>query len=72
MNREGLVKADKEIQIMRSLTHQNIVQIIDYGHNVTVKKSKSKISYIVMELCEGGSLWDYLIMHGELTLEESF
>ena len=58
---------------MQSLSHPNIVQIIDFGFNqpISKKTKKQTCNYIVMELCENGSLWDYLIMNGPLNHQES-
>ena len=53
-----------EIQALRKLKHPSIIQLYD------VYISKEKI-YIVMELMEGGELFDYVVQKGTLTEEEA-
>ncbi len=53
-----------EIQTLRTLQHPNIIRLFD------VYITKEKI-YIVMELMEGGELFDYVVQKGTLTEEEA-
>lgn len=53
-----------EIDTLRSLHHPNIIELYD------VFISPDKI-YIIMELMEGGELFDYVVQKGTLTEEEA-
>ena len=53
-----------EIEALRSLHHPNIIQLFD------VYITDEKI-FIVMELMEGGELFDYVVQKGTLTEEEA-
>mmetsp|Transcript_28212 Transcript_28212/g.56333 ORF Transcript_28212/g.56333 Transcript_28212/m.56333 type:complete len:531 (-) Transcript_28212:187-1779(-) len=53
-----------EIQTLRTLQHPNIIRLFD------VYITKEKI-YIIMELMEGGELFDYVVQKGTLTEEEA-
>ena len=53
-----------EIDALKNLSHPNIIQLYD------VYTTKSKI-YIVMELMNGGELFDYVVTKGTLTEAEA-
>jgi len=53
-----------EIEALRSLNHPSIIQLFD------VFVSEEKI-FIVMELMEGGELFDYVVQKGTLTEDEA-
>lgn len=53
-----------EIKTLRSLQHPNIIQLYD------VYITEDKI-YIIMELMNGGELFDYVVQKGTLTEEEA-
>ena len=53
-----------EIEALRSLDHPNIIRLYD------VYITDEKI-FIVMELMEGGELFDYVVQKGTLTEEEA-
>lgn len=53
-----------EIEALRSLHHPNIIQLYD------VYITEEKI-FIVMELMEGGELFDYVVQKGTLTEDEA-
>lgn len=53
-----------EIEALRSLDHPSIIQLLD------VFISEEKI-FIVMELMEGGELFDYVVQKGTLTEDEA-
>lgn len=53
-----------EIEALRSLQHPNIIQLFD------VFITDEKI-FIVMELMEGGELFDYVVQKGTLTEDEA-
>jgi serine/threonine protein kinase len=53
-----------EIEALRSLTHPNIIQLLD------VYITEGKI-FIIMELMEGGELFDYVVQKGTLTEDEA-
>ena len=47
----------REMAVTAQLRHANIVKLFDQGHC-------EGISWFIMEYCEGGSLWDFIIKHG--------
>lgn len=47
----------REMTITAQLRHPNIVKLFDQGHC-------EGIPYFIMEYCEGGSLWDFIMKHG--------
>ena len=53
----------RELLIIRSLDHPNIVKYYETFED-------SKYLHVVMELCEGGDLFDHVISQGGLTEEE--
>eukprot|EP00980_Cylindrotheca_fusiformis_P004814 scaffold1028_cov135-Cylindrotheca_fusiformis.AAC.24 len=53
-----------EIEALRSLDHPNIIQLLD------VYITDGKI-FIIMELMEGGELFDYVVQKGTLTEDEA-
>lgn len=53
-----------EIEALRALNHPSIIQLLD------VFISEEKI-FIVMELMEGGELFDYVVQKGTLTEDEA-
>ncbi|XP_075242411.1 calcium/calmodulin-dependent protein kinase type 1-like isoform X2 [Convolutriloba macropyga] len=54
----------KEIQVMRQLKHKNIVCIVDYLEG-------PKEIFIIMDLAEGGELFDRIIAKGSYTEEDA-
>jgi serine/threonine protein kinase len=53
-----------EIEALRSLNHPSIIQLFD------VYVTEGKI-FIIMELMEGGELFDYVVQKGTLTEDEA-
>ncbi|CAE7945632.1 CPK3, partial [Symbiodinium necroappetens] len=51
---------NREIRIMKSLDHPNILKLIDVFED-------HRFIYLVMELCSGGELLDRIITLGHLT-----
>jgi serine/threonine protein kinase len=51
-----------EAEILESLHHKNIIRIIEYNQDADIKKVNrtKKVSFIVSELAEKGSLYDYI------------
>ena len=49
-----ILRFKKEISILKKLRHKNIIQLYE------VMESKKSL-YIVMEYCEGGELFDYIV-----------
>ncbi|PRP84398.1 myosin light chain kinase, partial [Planoprotostelium fungivorum] len=49
--------ADKEVQILAEMSHQNVIKLID---SYTVDNSL----YLVLELCRGGSIWEDVEQNG--------
>ena len=45
----------QEIEIVKSLSHPNLIRLIDFGHDV-----KSNSPYLVMEFCAGGDLAEHV------------
>lgn len=59
---KNVKSVEKEIQILKGLNHENIVKLIDYGSEGTVKKKSGRVIddlvYILMEHVSGGLLYD--------------
>lgn len=53
-------KLDNEMRIMKAVSHQNIVQYVDYQDHVNHM-------YIIMEFVPCGDLQQYMALHGPLT-----
>lgn len=51
---ENLKRVEKEIQILKLVKHKNIIKLYE------IMETSQKI-YLVMELCEGGELFDYIV-----------
>ena len=54
---------EREIQIlsdMKKFKHENIVQYVEFFH-------LDCYAYIIMEYCEGGTLFEYIRKHGVVT-----
>jgi serine/threonine protein kinase len=58
-----LICVDREISILRSLSHENIIRLLDVV-------SSPKAKFLILEYCNGGDLYSYLKSHERLT--ESF
>ena len=54
----------KEINILKQLHHKNIIQLYE------IMESKKSL-YIVMEYCEKGELFDYIVKNGKLNEKEA-
>ena len=54
-----ILRFKKEISILKKLRHKNIIQLYE------VMESKKSL-YIVMEYCEGGELFDYIVKKKQL------
>ena len=54
----------KEINILKKLHHKNIIQLYE------IMESKKSL-YIVMEYCEKGELFDYIVNNGKLNEKEA-
>jgi len=55
-----------EVKAMSAINHTNVVNQVEYGVDTYTKESgKSKeVSYIILELCSGGELFDFIAMTG--------
>jgi serine/threonine protein kinase len=68
---QDLLKLEREITIMKLINHPNIMQLYD------VYESKSELylylnfRFLVLELVEGGELFDYLVKKGRLGESEA-
>jgi serine/threonine protein kinase len=52
-----------EVETMSHLSHPNILNMIEYSKEGTIKKSDGRteeVIYIVLELAQGGELFDYV------------
>ena len=58
---------NSEIEAMRSLQHDNIVQLVSYGEDKYQKKSGDRmVFYQALELAKGGELLDFIMHTGKL------
>jgi len=54
-----------EVKAMEKINHPNVVNQIEYGVDTYTKSSKSKtVDYIVLELANGGELFDFIAISG--------
>jgi serine/threonine protein kinase len=56
-----------EVETMSKLSHPNILNMLGYSENIDVEKengSKVPVVCMVLELAEGGELFDYIISGG--------
>jgi len=59
-----------EVHTMTTLSHPNIVNLIDYSKDGVVEKSngvKENVIYIALELASGGELFDYVATTGRFS-----
>ena len=63
-NPEDFERIEREIQILKLVKHKNIIKLYE------VVETPQKI-YIVMELCEEGELFDYIVSKGRLNENEA-
>lgn len=61
---DNLKRVEREIQILKLVKHKNIIQLYE------VMETPQKI-YLVMELCEGGELFDYIVSKERLDENQS-
>ena len=53
-------KFQQEISIMRELDHPNVIKLFEFFED-------DRYVYLVMELCEGGELFDKIVAKGKFT-----
>ena len=61
-----------EVEIMKELSHPNIVNLLDYSNNAEYKRpngSKLKVFYLALELVSGGELFDFIAETGRFSEE---
>jgi len=57
-----------EVQTMEALSHTNILNMLEYSKDGVVKKSNGtteSVIYIVLELAQGGELFDFVAQTGK-------
>lgn len=59
-NSKAMEYQEREIKILKSLSHPNIVKLIEVKETTTAK-------FLVLEYCNGGNLYTYLKKHGTLS-----
>ena len=64
INQDDLIRIDREIQMLKSLNHENVIKIYNIFED-------SKRFYIIMEHCENGELFDRIVEKKRLSEEES-
>jgi serine/threonine protein kinase len=59
----------QEVKTLKDLNHPNIVNLIEEGQAMLIhpKKESKKVDYIVLELVQGGELFDYVANSGRFT-----
>lgn len=69
MGAEEKALLNNEISIMSKLNHQNIVKYLEFGHDNYVKPNKKarQVSFIALELAEGGELFDFVANTGRFS-----
>ncbi|XP_017291764.1 MAP/microtubule affinity-regulating kinase 4 isoform X1 [Kryptolebias marmoratus] len=64
LNPTSLQKLFREVRIMKTLNHPNIVQLFEVIET-------EKTLYLVMEYASGGEVFDYLVAHGRMKEKEA-
>ena len=64
LNQEDLIRIQREIEILKSLKHPNIIKIHRIGED-------DKRFYIIMEFCENGELFNRIVERQHLTEDEA-
>ena len=62
--KEDLKRINREISIIKKLSHPNIIKINEIFEN-------EKYYYIIMDYCSKGELFDYIVKKTKLTEDES-
>lgn len=59
---------EEEVSAIKSLKHDRIISLLDYGVDAELKKHPSgkskKSAYIILELASGGELFDFVAVSG--------
>ena len=64
LDEKKLSKLYREVKIMKLLQHPNIVKLYE------VIETKATV-FLVMEVANGGELYDYLVVHGRMKEKEA-
>ncbi|XP_051934057.1 MAP/microtubule affinity-regulating kinase 4 isoform X4 [Hippocampus zosterae] len=64
LNPSSLQKLFREVRIMKTLNHPNIVQLFEVIET-------EKTLYLIMEYASGGEVFDYLVAHGRMKEKEA-
>ncbi|EDW01876.1 GH20210 [Drosophila grimshawi] len=64
LNAMSLHKLFREVRIMKSLNHPNIVKLFQVIET-------EKTLYLIMEYASGGEVFDYLVLHGRMKEKEA-
>ncbi|XP_069574409.1 MAP/microtubule affinity-regulating kinase 4 isoform X1 [Brachyistius frenatus] len=64
LNPTSLQKLFREVRIMKTLNHPNIVQLFEVIET-------EKTLYLIMEYASGGEVFDYLVTHGRMKEKEA-
>uniref|UniRef100_A0A8C5GDC2 MAP/microtubule affinity-regulating kinase 3 n=1 Tax=Gouania willdenowi TaxID=441366 RepID=A0A8C5GDC2_GOUWI len=64
LNPTSLQKLFREVRIMKTLNHPNIVQLFEVIET-------EKTLYLIMEYASGGEVFDYLVAHGRMKEREA-
>ncbi|XP_056138745.1 MAP/microtubule affinity-regulating kinase 4 isoform X1 [Lampris incognitus] len=64
LNPTSLQKLFREVRIMKSLNHPNIVQLFEVIET-------ERTLYLIMEYASGGEVFDYLVSHGRMKEKEA-
>lgn len=64
---DDMLKA--ELATMQKLKHPGVINIIEQGTGLqqNAKKGSKQVTYIIMELAEGGELFDFIALGGPYT-----
>ena len=62
--KNNMIKAEKEISIFKKMFHKNIIKLYE------IMETNERI-YLVMEFCEGGDLYNYILTRGHLSERQS-
>jgi len=59
---DALEAVAAEIEALQKLKHPNVVNLIEYGQGTkeNSKKGSKQVNYLVLELAQGGELFDFI------------
>ena len=62
---------EKEVDVLKTLDHDNITRLLDAGYaDLKVRSKTSEVYHIALEVAKGGELFDFISVTGEFSEDE--